>query len=270
MKIGVKGLLFGAAVMSLSAVGHITVAAASIDKIKIRLEVDGFDEMERPVLDAESRDDAYVVTGIEYISDDPESSYEIEVESEEGDTFSVLEQADIKFSGLHALCSKAVRKDNGEKLLLTIEVQDAEKLIGMVDGVSWDGTKIGRWKRAPGASAYLVMLYLGEKRVGHPHRTSIEQYDFSPLMKEAGVYHFKVFPLTKQGKRGKSAESSWNKVTESEAIKNKELWSGKTSGWQSKGELPAYILKDGTYPQMDALFIDDVWYKFDERGDVCF
>ncbi len=57
---------------------------------------------------------------------------------------------------------------------------------------------IGRWKKAPGASAYLVMLYRDAKRVGHPHRTSAEQYDFVPLMQTAGVYHFKVIPLTKQ------------------------------------------------------------------------
>ena len=29
-------------------------------------------------------------------------------------------------------------------------------------------------KKAPGASAYLVMLYRDAKRVGHPHRTSAE------------------------------------------------------------------------------------------------
>lgn len=288
MKFMVKGLLFGAVSINLINTARVTVTAASIDKIKIRLEADMFDEAEMPVLDAESLDDSYVITGVERISEgaptgpakeysqindekDKESvsgySYEIEVESDE-ETFSVLKQDDIKFTGLNATCSKAVRKDNGEKLLLTIELQDTGELIGNVEQTYWDKTNIGRWNRAPGAAAYLVMLYRNDKRIGHPHRTTGECYDFSPLMQEAGIYHFKVFPLTKQEKRGRPAESAWKKLTDAEALQNKEQWNGKISGWQSDGESPAYILKDGMYPQMDSLFIDEEWYRFNERGEV--
>ena len=73
-------------------------------------------------------------------------------------------------------------------------------------------------------------------------------------MQTAGVYHFKVIPLTKQGKRGQAAESAWRKVTEAEAAQNREEWGGKKPGWQPEGEIPSYILKDGAYPQMDSLF----------------
>ena len=196
--------------------------------------------MGMPVLEAESRDRAYSVTGVERISGDPASGpamdgaevgkkeneqykgsiqadsenigtkevsleerkieeihaeepapeilYEIELESDADDSFSVLRQEDIQFSGLGAVCSKAVRKDNGTTLLLTIELQDAGEIIGTVDAADWEKRGIGRWKKAPGASAYLVMLYRDAKRVGHPHRTSAEQYDFVPLMQTAGVY----------------------------------------------------------------------------------
>ena len=41
-------------------------------------------------------------------------------------------------------------------------------------------------------------------------------------MQTAGVYHFKVIPLTKQGKRGQAAESAWRKVTEAEAAQNRK------------------------------------------------
>ena len=95
---------------------------------------------------------------------------------------------------------------------MTIELQDAGEIVGTVDAAVWAERGIGRWKKAPGASAYLVMLYRDAKRVGHPHRTSAEQYDFVPLMQTAGVYHFKVIPLTKQGKRGQAAESAWRKM----------------------------------------------------------
>ncbi len=310
-----KWLLLGAAVMSLAATDQVTSYAAAIDKIKIRLQTDGFDEGELPILDAESMDDAYVITGIERLyydeeygpakknaqakDDDQENvnqeddgqikndtvqvkknsqskdemedtvtelSYEIEVESGDGDTFCVLSQDDIKFSGLSATCSKAVRKDNAQKLLLTIELKDTGELIGKIGKAYWDGNQTGRWEKAPGASAYLVMLYHNEKRIGHPHRTCGDHYDFSPLMKKAGMYHFKVFPLTKQGKKGKPFESSWKNITDSEADKNEIMWSGKIPGWQSDGEIPSYILQDGTYPQMDSLLIGDEWYQFDEKG----
>ena len=105
------------------------------------------------------------------------------------------------------------------------------------------------------------------KRVGHPHRTSAEQYDFVPLMQTAGVYHFKVIPLTKQGKRGQAAESAWRKVTEAEAAQNQEEWGGKKPGWQPEGEIPSYILKDGAYPQMDSLLIGEKYEQFNEKGE---
>lgn len=314
-----KGLLFGAAVLSLAAAGCFPAAAASINQVRIRLAAEEFDEMGMPVLEAESRDRAYSVTGVERISGDsasgpamdgaevekkeneqykgsiqadsenigtkevsleerkieeihaeepaPEILYEIELESDADDSFSVLRQEDIQFSGLGAVCSKAVRKDNGTTLLLTIELQDAGEIIGTVDAADWAERGIGRWKKAQGASAYLVMLYRDAKRVGHPHRTSAEQYDFVPLMQTAGVYHFKVIPLTKQGKRGQAAESAWRKVTEAGAAQNREEWGGKKPGWQPEGEIPSYILKDGAYPQMDSLLIGEKYEQFNEKGE---
>ena len=80
------------------------------------------------------------------------------------------------------------------------------------------------------------MLYRDAKRVGHPHRTSAEQYDFVPLMQTAGVYHFKVIPLTKQGKRGQAAESAWRKVTEAEAAQNRKNGEEKSRDGSQKGK----------------------------------
>lgn len=68
-----KGLLFGAAVLSQAAAGCFPAAAASIDRVRIRLSAEELDEMGMPVLEAESRDRAYSVTGVERISGDPAS-----------------------------------------------------------------------------------------------------------------------------------------------------------------------------------------------------
>lgn len=250
-----KGLLFGAAVLSQTAAGCFSAAAASIDRVRIRLAAEELDEMGMPVLEAESRDRAYSVTGVERISGDPASGpamdgaevgkkeneqykgsiqadsenigtkevsleerkieeihaeepapeilYEIELESDADDSFSVLRQEDIQFSGLGAVCSKAVRKDNGTTLLLTIELQDAGEIIGTVDAADWEKRGIGRWKKAP----------------------------------------------------------------EAEAAQNREEWGGKKPGWQPEGEIPSYILKDGAYPQMDSLLIGEKYEQFNEKGE---
>ena len=316
-----KWLLFGAAALSLTAAGCFPAAAASIDRVRIRLTAETLDEMGLPVLEAESRDKMYTVTGVERVSGEmaagpardrekvseadlqaeqhkeiiqaeseklgtkegrleedkvediyaeetaPEIRYEIELESDTDDSFSILRQEDIQFSGLSAECSKAIRKDNGTTLLLTIELQDPGEIMGTVDAADWAERGNGRWEKAQGASAYLVMLYRDAKRVGHPHRTSAEQYDFAPLMQEAGVYHFKVIPLTKQGKRGRAVESAWRKVTEEEAGQNRKQWGGKKPGWQPEGESPSYILKDGAYPQMDSILIGERYEHFNENGE---
>ena len=53
-----KGLLFGVAVLSQAAAGCFPAAAASIDRVRIRLAAEELDEMGMPVLEAESRDRA--------------------------------------------------------------------------------------------------------------------------------------------------------------------------------------------------------------------
>ena len=68
-----KGQLFGAAVLSQAAAGCFPAAAASIDRVRIRLAAEELDEMGMPVLEAESRDRAYSVTGVERTSRDPAS-----------------------------------------------------------------------------------------------------------------------------------------------------------------------------------------------------
>ena len=56
-----------------AAAGCFPAAAASIDRVRIRLAAEELDEMGMPVLEAESRDRAYSVTGVERISGDPAS-----------------------------------------------------------------------------------------------------------------------------------------------------------------------------------------------------
>ena len=97
-----KGLLFGAAVLSQAAAGCFPAAAASIDRVRIRLSAEELDEMGMPVLEAESRDRAYSVTGVERISGDPASGPAMdraEVGKKENEQYKGSRQADSENIG---------------------------------------------------------------------------------------------------------------------------------------------------------------------------
>lgn len=67
-----KGLLFGAAVLSQAAAGCFA-AAASIDRVRIRLAAEELDENGNACFGGGKPDRAYSVTGVERVSGDPAS-----------------------------------------------------------------------------------------------------------------------------------------------------------------------------------------------------
>ena len=58
-----------------------------------------------------------------------------------------MEQKDIKLSGIEAVCTKAVRKDNGSTLILTIELPGLQDYIGRIEYASFTG-KMAHWEGA--------------------------------------------------------------------------------------------------------------------------
>ncbi len=211
------------------------------------------------------------------IKEEPEKlRYEIELLSEEGRMFSVLEEGDIVFSGAACACRKAVRTDGGRRLILTAELLEPGEVIGEVEACQWDGS-IGRWKKADNADTYLVMLYRDGQRAGYAHRTSSCFYDFTPLMQERGVYFFKIWPLTEQGKRGRETLSPRKRADGEEIRENQERWGSfcerlgllekeTAPGWYQSDEEWYYIQKDGSIPQENWLELEGEWYYFDREG----
>ena len=117
-------------------------AATKIKSVKIQIRVEDIGEDSEPELDVMSKSDKYEVVNTEItggyfdIGEGPGArqdetvqnqenglaTCEIELCAEDDYSFNIMEQKDIKLSGIEAVCTKAVRKDNGSTLILTIEL----------------------------------------------------------------------------------------------------------------------------------------------------
>lgn len=287
----------------LAAAGVFPAAAAPIKEVKIHLMAEEFDEAGKPILEAVSSSEKYEVCGFfetgkkldtelepvmgpwadqelgmgENRSDTGEPGdeiYEIELASGVPEGFAVMEEKDIRFTGVGGTCVKAVRKDAGQTLLLSVRPGSTGEIMGEISCVKMEGGR-GCWTKAPNASAYLLMLFKDSKRLGLSYRTQGLEYDFSPLIKEPGIYYCKVYPLTESGKKGRGAESE-RKILRREEVEQiagafqaqradtiseegAPTWRRTEDGWY-------YTQADGTYPQENWLLIEGEWYYFDRDG----
>lgn len=202
--------------------------------------------------------------------------YQIELAAEEEDGFGVMEQSSIRFLGEPAICTKAVRRDSGQTLLLTMELEEPEEILGEIERVSLDGAAV-RWSKAANAAAYLVMFYRDGRRLGYVHRTEACSYDAAALLRQPGVYDCRVIPLSLKGRKGKAAESGSKRVEEKEAAEIEAQWADSPAGeawkradglpgWRQTGRGWVYLQKDGTLPQNNWMELDGDRYYFDENG----
>lgn len=298
------------------AAGTFPASAAQIREVKIHLTAEEFDEEGKPVLEADSSSEKYEVTDFTIIEteageepgvqegpkDSPAPLLEIELTSNITDGFGVMEQKDIRLTGIGGICVKAVRKDSGQTLLLTVQPGSTGEITGEIARVNLKNGKAS-WTKAPNASAYLLMLYKDSKRIGTSYRTQAEEYDFSPLIREAGIYHCKVFPLTESGRRRQGSESGWEAVDQAQAEQiagelrkrrgrflpeamtgDPETTAGNPaaaavnqtdniqnqagSGWCQTESGRYYTRPDNTYPQENWLQLDGDWYYFDKEGKM--
>lgn len=274
----------------LAVAGSFPAAAAPIRQVKIHLAAEGFDEDDKPILEAYSTNDKYEVSGFNELSTDvsPETAdtisleadvkeYEIELTASEEDGFSVMEQKDIRLTGIGGSCKKAVRKDSGQTLLLTVQPNSLGEVVGETGNVILEEA-MASWQPAANASGYLVMLYRDSKRVGNSHRTAGLSYDFSPLIRDPGVYYCKVYPLTERGKKVNAAESAWSTIKSQDVGRIIQAYQERSPiaavledgipGWYRIEDEWYYIQKDGAYPQETWLELDGRWYYFDCNGKM--
>lgn len=260
-----KKIIFAVAAGLFAVAGSIPAMAAEIKKVKIKLVAETFDEEGKPEVDFLTDSDEYEIVGFE---EQPEHVYEVELAAEDGKGFGRLEQKDIRLTGLKATCSRAVRKSGKEALELTIKAEGLDDVIGEIGRAGFRNGSAA-WDKADNACDYSVMLFKDSKRIGYTHRTQGNSYNFGPLMKEKGIYHYKVYPLSINEKKGIPVESEWYSVDESEAEKYRseyETVKMKFPGWEQDETGWRYWQKDGIFPQESWLFLDGDWYYFDSCG----
>lgn len=239
--------------------------AAEIKKVRLRLTAETFDESGMPEADFQTDSEDYEVSGIEKNEED---IYEVELTAEEGWEFGVMTQSDIRLTGIRATCSRAVRRNGRGTLSLSIKAEGLCDVTGEIGSARFRET-MAEWDKADNAYAYMVLLYRNSKRIGHTHKTQGTTYDFSPLMQEPGIYHYKVYPLSIHDKKGIPAESEWLSLDEERAGKNRAEYGeqdDRQSGWELREDGWRYWLKDGTFPQENWMYLDENWYYFDADG----
>lgn len=279
--------------------------AAPVQEIRLHLRAEEFDAAGMPILEVDSSDSSYTVTGIlslkeeeatgpaavmreKEVSEEKQKQemeetqkealfcYEVELSSEKEEGFPVLTQEQIHISGEKAVCVKAVRSDQRQTLRLTLELTEPGEIVGEIETVRLENGS-ACWTPAPGASAYYVILYRNGKRLRDGHRTEGCRFDFSALMTEAGCYVCRVFPLTEKGKKGILAESGRLFLDAEQAEQIQKKWNMaledkfksevfESSGWlQSAGDW-YYKNRDGTFSVSTYLELEGKRYYFDEEG----
>lgn len=273
-------------------------ASIKIKSVKVKIGLEDFNEYGEPEFEIEAQNDNYEVgdfvltsgsfleigpgtgPGAEDEGEQPEFIqsqseeviYEIEVNAEDGYYFDTMEQKNIKLSGIDSICTKAVRKDNGSTLLLTVKVTGLDKIVGAIEEAGFSSHGLAEWREAGNAATYSVTLYKDSKKLGNMHITSGTTFDFSPLMKEEGVYYYKVYPLSATDKKGKVVESGRQKVDLQTAKSNNNQYSvianSADSKWQMDSSGWKYRYSDGTYIQNNWIEseADGAWYYFGSDG----
>lgn len=270
------------------------MAASEIKNVKLKISLSEFDELNLPVLEAEAKSSCYEASDINlFLKEDERATgpaatgsearlegaskedfqesedfiCEVELYADSGYYFGTMEQKNIKLSGIKGECRKAVRKDQGSTLVLTIYLTGLSDKIGKIEELHLSQKGTASWNQAGNAAVYATALYRDSKKVGSIHKTSGCSFDFSPLMREAGEYYFKVYPLTASGKKGKAVKSGTISVNKVTADVNALSYLG-DGGWQETGERCRYQAQDGTYVQNNWIQMDDSWYFFGDNGEM--
>lgn len=272
-----------------------------IRSVKVRLGVDYFDELKRPVITADTEDSSYEVIDVKLNGESQASgpaaalkppeeklqsppTCEIELASQDEKKFAVMKQEDIRLTGIEGSCIRAVRRQAKTALVLTVELTGLKNIIGEISAAYLDPSGLAGWEEAANAPMYQVQLYRDGEKAGLFHRTEKPVFDFSPLMIDGGVYSYQVTPVTAKGKKGKLQESARIRLSGRQAEKNREdrerslenpppeqptgrrQTGRQPTGWQQEQNSLRYRYQDGLYPQNTWLELDGVRYYFDGNG----
>lgn len=267
-------------------------AATKIKNVKVKIGIEDLEDFSDPEFYAEAKSDKYEVSDVNIISgfyeqgtgpavdeelalevdtdDDMQVTSEgtvceIELCAEDDYYFGTMEQTDIKLSGVDGICTKAVRKDSGSTLVLTVELS-LDEILGTIGDIFFSDTGQASWTPAFNASTYALTLYQDGKKRGKVHITAGESFDYTPLLTEPGSYYFKIYPLNASGKKGVSVESGPLRITTQEAEKNRQHYPDAECGWKKDDVGWWYQETDRCYLQANWLEENGFWYYFGANG----
>lgn len=287
-----KGLCIAAAA-GLLALPATVFADEKINSVSVRFEVDDFDEG-MPVVDIKTSSDKYsgtVSTAYEYSGGDgydenDTTTYIVELTAEDGWYFNITKSERIRLSGSGAKFVKASRKDNGQTLVITAELEGLDEYVEEVNQALFRSDGYGEWEPATGALTYKVVLTTPGGRK-HEAVTGGTSYDFRPLMQKEGNYEYRVKAVSKNGTSSGWTDGGSLSINQETANANRAVYEVKkdvsfindehtpanqvvtylNTGWQEDADGRIwYRNTDGSYPQSTWMQDGANWYFFDGDG----
>lgn len=294
-----KRLVYGISILCISVFCALpTYAAEKINNVKIKFDVEDYDEYGEPDLIAEVPENKrYSVSEImsyeDYLSNSNlsrssaniENMYVVRLSADDDAVFYLKKKDDVKISGLGAEYIRAARKDQGSTLDVAVRLNNLDEKTGSIESISWDKTGKAFWDASYNAYEYQLRL-IGPKK-NTLVSTGGTSYDFRPLMLEEGEYSISIRPVSITGNKGSSTESTFS-VTAEQAQENKKIFKvekeyiyqegeekGPSSenvqylntGWQKADDGRYwYRNQDGTYPQTNWICDSGTWYFFNSDG----
>lgn len=198
-----------------------------------------------------------------YWSEEDVPRLSVKLHAEDGFYFSVEDENFFIDGGAYV---KQESGDYKETLIVTMDLQRVSEFTQNIEEIQWDSLTKVSWDSSTGAGGYEIRLYRDGKSLGSIKTTKDTSYDFSDVMKRAGVYSVKVRPVNmmKPDHKGEWTESPQKTVNEETARQLREAagdmgWKQNETGWW-------YQRADGTYPRDAWEMIGYDWYYFDQNG----
>lgn len=187
-----------------------TYASEKINNVKIKFDVEDYDEYGEPDLIAEVPENkkysvSEIMTYEDYLSNSNisgsstniENMYVVRLSADDDAVFYLKKKDDVKISGLGAEYVRAARKDQGSTLDVAVRLNNLDEKTGSIESISWDKTGKVFWDAAYNSHEYQLIL-IGPKKNALVS-TGGTSYDFRPLMLEEGEYSLSIRPVSITG-----------------------------------------------------------------------
>lgn len=287
-KHSMKHLTAAAAAVALALLAAFPAWAASSTKkitaitLEIEADIEPGTDFGEESIEFDASGDKFYVGDYEVKNDgqaweeDTVPKLEVTLEANDDYRFSTSIRKDkIRLKGVGAVCKGAARKEAGQQLVLTIELDSLTKSLRPIENVRLNPDGVVSWNPVSTAGSYEFRVYRDGKSVGSAITTTYNSYNCSEKLTKSANYYVKVRAINKVDSSiiGEWAESNTmnvdanmasyfkdNPVEDPEGVYPYSSWKQAEDGrwWYDNG--------DGTYPSSNWQEIGGKWYFFDAEG----